>query len=176
MKAVRGKTAARDLRSEWRETLDSGVELCFLLQDLEDAYNVGGFFRLADGVGVKELVCSGRTPVPPNPMISVTSLGAHRRIPARYFKHHLDAVDNLKASGWSLVAIEIAEGAVNYREFAYPKKTCLIVGNEANGVYDSVLARADASVYIPMFGKGRSLNVHVAGAIVAYEARLRSSG
>jgi 23S rRNA (guanosine2251-2'-O)-methyltransferase len=173
MKAVRSKTAARELPSEWQQELDSGVEICFLLQDLDDAYNVGGLFRVADGVGASELICTGKTPVPPNPMISVTSLGAHRRISCRYFKHHLDAVDALKAEGWSLVALEIADGAANFRQFSYPTKTCLILGNEANGVYGSVLAKVDSSVFIPMFGKGRSLNVHVAAAIVAFEARLR---
>jgi len=165
MKSVRSKTAARELRAEWQRDLDSGIEICFFLQDVDDAYNVGGFFRVADGVGATELICTGKTPVPPNPMISVTSLGAHRRIPFRYFKHHLDATEALANEGWSLIAIEIADEAVSFRDFAFP--------NEANGVYGSVLAKSQASVFIPMFGKGRSLNVHVAGAIVAYEARIR---
>jgi tRNA(Leu) C34 or U34 (ribose-2'-O)-methylase TrmL len=33
----------------------------------------------------------------------------------------------------------------------------------------------DSAVFIPMAGKGRSLNVHVAAAIVAFEATLRST-
>jgi tRNA G18 (ribose-2'-O)-methylase SpoU len=37
-----------------------------------------------------------------------------------------------------------------------------------------VMTQVDASVFIPMAGKGRSLNVHVAAAIVGFEACLRS--
>jgi len=173
VKQVRSKTEARRLRKDWQREMDSGVELCFLLQDWEDAYNVGGLFRVADGVGAKEIILSGRTPAPPNPMIGVTSLGAHRRIPYRIIERYEEAAARLVEEGWSLVAVEIADGAVSYQEFEYPKRTCLVLGNEASGVYGAVIKHASACVFIPMFGKGRSLNVLVAGAIVAYEARTR---
>ena len=32
------------------------------------------------------------------------------------------------------------------------------------------LSLCDGAVYIPMYGKGPSMNVHVAGALVAYRA------
>lgn len=158
------------VKKKHRETEPSGVRLCFLLQDWEDAYNVGGMFRVADGCGAEELIMTGRTPVPPNPMIGVTSLGQHRRIPFRYFERHQDAAEALQSEGWSLVAVEIAAEAEPYRGFGYPEKTCLILGNEGAGVYQALSKLADASVYIPMRGKGRSLNVTVAAAIVAFEA------
>ena len=101
-------------------------------------------------------------------MIAVTSLGHHRIIPIQKFQHHEDACVAMKADGWQLIAVEIAEGAVPYFEFDFPKKTCLVLGNEARGVYGGVLKHCDAAVTIPMLGKGRSLNVHVAAAVVAY--------
>jgi tRNA G18 (ribose-2'-O)-methylase SpoU len=106
-------------------------------------------------------------------MIAVTSLGAHRRIPYRTIEKHDDAAAKLIEEGWSLIAVEIADGAVTFQEFEYPKRTCLVLGNEASGVYGSVMKRATGCVFVPMLGKGRSLNVLVAGAIVAYEARTR---
>ena len=172
MKTIRSKTEARQLKKAWKQSHDSGVELCFLLQDWEDGYNVGGMFRVADGVAAKELVMTGRTPVPPHPMIGVTSLGGHRRIPYRYFEKHEEAAKALVAEGWTLVAIEIAEGATPFHAFEFPPRTCLVLGNEGGGVYGTVLKHCAAAIFIPMFGKGRSLNVHVAAAIVAFRARL----
>lgn len=145
-----------------------------MLQDWADAYNVGSLFRVADACGAKEVVMTGRTPMPPNPMISVTSLGHHRRVPHRLIASHEDAVLEMKAAGYKIVAVEIAEGAVSYGEYEFKDKICLVLGNEENGVYPKVMRHRDAAVFIPMFGKGRSMNVHVAGAIVAYHALMSS--
>ncbi|MBX3119355.1 MAG: hypothetical protein KF784_09830 [Fimbriimonadaceae bacterium] len=148
------------------------MEIAFFLQDWEDAYNVGGMFRVADACGAVEIFSSGRTPDLNSPMIGVTSMGHHRRIPYHHFDKHDDAVDAIKQAGFALVMIEIAEGAVPYSEFDYPEKVCFVLGNEERGIYTNVMKKADAVVFIPQFGKGRSMNVHVAGAVVAFNALL----
>ncbi|MES1228046.1 MAG: TrmH family RNA methyltransferase [Armatimonadota bacterium] len=176
MATIRSKTGVRKVYKEFKKAHKPSVELAFYLQDWEDAYNVGSLFRVADAVGSDLVVMSGKTPQPPDPMIPVTSLGAHRRIPYHHFPRHDDAVAFLKAEGWSLVAVEIAEGAVNFRDFTFPPRTCLILGNEGAGIYGNVMKASDAVVYIPQFGKGRSMNVHVAAAVVAYEAVLQTTG
>lgn len=171
MKAIRSKTGVRKLHKASRSRYPD-LDLVFLLQDWEDAYNVGSMFRLADSVGARELVVTGRTPLPPDPMIGVTSLGHHRRIPVRRFEAHEQAALALKEEGYALVAVEIAEGAVSYEAFEFPRRLCLVLGNEAGGVYGSVIKHCDAAVQVPMFGKGRSMNVVVAAAVVAYRARV----
>jgi 23S rRNA (guanosine2251-2'-O)-methyltransferase len=50
----------------------------------------------------------------------------------------------------------------------YPSKTCLVVGHEDHGVTRATLAACDGAVFIPMYGKGRSLNVQTALAVVLY--------
>ena len=169
-KTLKGKTEVRRLHKDFRRERPPKVEIAFFMQDWDDAYNVGGLFRVADAVGAKVVVTTGHTPVPPDPMIGVTSLGHHRRIETRQFKGHEEGALAMVADGWVLVAVEIAEGAVCYTDFAYPEKLCLVLGNEVNGVYGSVLRHCAGAVYVPMLGKGRSLNVHVAAAIVAYRA------
>jgi tRNA (guanosine-2'-O-)-methyltransferase len=171
-KTLHSKTGVRRLYKEFKSEHLPKVELAFLLQDWEDAYNVGGMFRVADACGAKELFMTGRTPVPPDPMIGVTSLGHHRRIPYQQFNSPEEAALHAKAEGFSVVAVEIAEGAENYTEFEWPAKVCLVLGNEVHGVYSAVMKHRDAAVFIPMFGKGRSMNVHVAAAIVAFRALL----
>jgi tRNA (guanosine-2'-O-)-methyltransferase len=169
MKTIRSKTGARKLQKEFLAEHEPRIELAFFLQDWDDPYNVGGVFRVADACGAS-IVLTGKTPAPPHPQISVTSLGNHRRVPTRMIERYNDAADELRGEGFSLVAVEIAEDAVPYQSFTYPSKLCLVLGNEVHGVYDSVLQRCDAAVFIPMAGKGRSVNVHVAGAVVGFHA------
>ena len=168
LKTMHGKTAVRRLHKEQR-ALRRQIKLAVLLQDWEDPYNVGGMFRVADACGLDEIILSGRSPEPGHPQVSVTSLGNHRRVAWRNLGRNEDAAASLVSEGYVLIAVEIAEGAVNYKDCAYPEKVCLVLGNEARGVYGSVMKHCTAAVMIPMAGKGRSLNVHVAGAVVAFE-------
>ena len=173
MKQIRSKTKIKRVFEQHADKR-SGVDLIILLQDWSDAYNVGGMFRVADACGATQLILSGKTPKPgDHPQIAVTSMGAHRRVLWSQIESYMDACESVKAAGYTLVAVEVAEGAVPYMEFEFPLKTCLILGNEGAGVYGSVMKHCDAAVFIPMAGKGRSINVHVAAAVVAFEAVMR---
>jgi 23S rRNA (guanosine2251-2'-O)-methyltransferase len=55
-----------------------------------------------------------------------------------------------------------------YHRCEYAERTCLVVGHEDHGLTKGTLAVCDAAVFLPMYGKGRSLNVHTALAIVVY--------
>jgi tRNA (guanosine-2'-O-)-methyltransferase len=67
-----------------------------------------------------------------------------------------------------VVAVELTDAAVPYFAYDFPRHTCLVVGHEDHGVTKRALARVDGAVFIPMFGKGASLNVHVALGVVAF--------
>jgi 23S rRNA (guanosine2251-2'-O)-methyltransferase len=152
------------------------VELAFLLQSLDDPLNVGSFFRVADAAGARELIFIGRTPTPPHAEIDRSSRGHDRCIPWRRFAEMKEAATVLKAEGYHLVALETAGGAQCYLEYPYPPKVCLVMGNESKGVYPATLQECDGAVYIPMYGKGPSMNVHVAGALVAFHALINGPG
>ena len=173
LKQIRSKTGIRKVFKEYKDQRNP-IDLVILLQDWSDPYNVGGMFRVADACGASELILTGKTPqVGDNPAIAVTSMGAHRRVSWRYIDRPLDACEELKAEGYTLVAVEVADEAEHYMTFDYPEKCCLVLGNEGAGVYGKIMKVCDAAVFVPMAGKGRSLNVHVAAALVAFEAMLR---
>ncbi|NKB69257.1 MAG: tRNA methyltransferase [Candidatus Latescibacteria bacterium] len=146
------------------------AELVLLLQSLENAINVGSLFRLADSLGAGELIFTGRTQTPPHPEISVTSVGHENRVPWRRIAQIEEAITTLKAEGYHCLAVELCEEAVIYTEYPYPPKVCLVLGNENKGVYRKTLALCDGAAFIPMYGKGRSMNVHVAAALIGYQA------
>lgn len=169
-RTVHKKSDVRQIYKDYIRDHQPKIEIAFFLQDWDDPYNVGGMFRVADACGATELIMSGHTPVPPDPQVHVTSMGHHRRIPWQKIEKHEEAAEAIKKAGYSLVAVEIAEGALPYTEYPYPDRVCFVLGNEVNGVYTSVTRHRDGAVFIPMFGKGRSMNVHVAAAVVAFEA------
>jgi len=60
--------------------------------------------------------------------------------------------------------------ATSYVDYAFDSKDILLLGRESAGVPPEVHEAADARLLIPMVGGVRSLNVAVAGAMVAGEA------
>lgn len=165
MRPLVGTELKRFLR-DYRRANPSQFDLVILLQSVEYPANVGSIFRLADGAGVKELILSGITPTPPNPTIDKVGRYKSLRLPWRYEADPIVAVNDLKTKGYKVVAIELTDEAMPYHQFTYSRKTCFIVGHEDHGVTKATLAACDASVFVPMYGKGLSLNVHVALAIV----------
>jgi tRNA (guanosine-2'-O-)-methyltransferase len=167
MKPLHGTNLKRFLR-DYRRANNHNYDLVGLLQSVEYPANVGSCFRVADGASMTELVLTGITPTPPNATIDRVGRFKSLRVPWRYEQDPVEAVTDLKRRGYHIVAVELAEGAVPYHTYEYPQQTCLVVGHEDHGVTKATLAVCDAAVFLPMYGKGLSLNVHVAFSIVAY--------
>jgi 23S rRNA (guanosine2251-2'-O)-methyltransferase len=169
------KVEVKRLFQQAAEDYPPQAEIAFLLQSMEDPRNVGSIFRIADACGAREIVMSGKTLTPPHEEIDRTSRGHDRRIPWRRIAEMDAAAIAMKEEGYHLVALETARGARCYLDYPYTAKTCLVLGNESRGVYPATLQQCDGAVFVPMYGKGPSMNVHVAAALVAYQAILGQS-
>jgi tRNA (guanosine-2'-O-)-methyltransferase len=74
-----------------------------------------------------------------------------------------------QATGTRIVAVELAEDAVPLaRLHPTQERTIVLLGHEGRGIPPDVLECVDTCVEIPMRGVGHSLNVAVAGSLVAY--------
>lgn len=167
MRPLYGTPLKRFLR-DYRRQHRPATQLAALLQSVEYPVNVGSIFRLADALGLAELVLTGITPRPPHPTIDKVGRFKANRVPWRYEADPLVALEELRTAGYHIVAVELAEGAQPYHQYPYPQQTCLVVGHEDHGVTRAMLAACDGAVFLPMYGKGQSLNVHVALSVVAY--------
>lgn len=140
-----------------------------LLDNVRSMYNVGAFFRAADGVGLQKLCLAGITAHPPKKAISKTALGAEKTVA---WEHDWDAVhmaEGLRRGGFELAAIETSSQAVDLFEWQPRFPVCVAFGNEVEGLRPELLEMADAHVRIPMLGQKESLNVATAGGVVLYE-------
>lgn len=172
MRPLVGTDLKRFVR-DFRRAHPPNHDLIALLQSVEYPANVGSIFRLADGAGVSELVLTGITPTPPNATIDKVGRYKSLRLPWRYEADPLVAIDILRDKGYGIIAVELTDEATPYYDYPYPEKTCLVVGHEDHGVTKATLSACDAAVFIPMYGKGLSLNVHIALAIILYHIRQR---
>jgi tRNA (guanosine-2'-O-)-methyltransferase len=167
MKPLIGTDLKRFLRDFKREN-PQNKDVVVLLQSVEYPANVGSVFRVADGAGVSEVILTGITPTPPHPTIEKVGRYKSLKVPWRYEKDPITAIDKLKADGYHIIAVELTDTAIPYHQYTYPQKCCLVVGHEDHGITKATLAACDTAVFLPMYGKGRSLNVHVALSIVLY--------
>ena len=166
MKQLRGTPLKRFLRN--LPPPPRPTDLVIVCQSVAYPVNVGSIFRIADALDVREVVLSGITPTPPHPTISKVGRDKDRRVPWRYVDRPEAALEELRAQGYWIGAMEITQQSRPYYTVDYPPRVALVLGNEDHGVTRACLARCDVALYVPMYGKGKSLNVHVSLAVVGY--------
>jgi TrmH family RNA methyltransferase len=138
------------------------------LDAINDPGNLGTIIRLSDWFGVSQIVCSKDTVDCYNSKVVQASMGSLTRVSLSY----VDLNVFLKESDLPVIIADM-EGE-NVYQFNLPIEGILVMGNEANGISDSIGALANHVVSIPRFGgvqQTESLNVATATAILLSEFR-----
>jgi tRNA G18 (ribose-2'-O)-methylase SpoU len=145
------------------------LPVAVLLDNVRSAYNVGAFFRTLDAVGGTRLLLAGISPTPSHRGVAKTALGAESTLPWSHVADVSSQLDELRAAGVTIAAIETSMAAVDLFEWQPTFPICVAFGHEVDGVSGTVMARADVHVRLPMLGRKQSLNVATAGGVVLYE-------
>lgn len=158
----------RDTLDEFRQKRK--MPLAVVLDNVRSLNNIGSIFRTSDGFAVDHIALCGISATPPSAEIHKTALGAEESVAWRYYADTLEAVESLKAEGWTVLALEQVKGSVALNEFrAEPgKKYAIVAGNEIDGVAQAVVDAADGCLEIPQLGTKHSLNVAVSTAIAIW--------
>ena len=146
------------------------LPLVVVLDSVRSLYNVGSVFRTCDAFRVAEVILCGITATPPNAEIHKTALGAENSVRWRYYKDTMEAVQQLRDEGYTLLAIEQCEGSTMLNDFHPIEKSkyAVILGNEVKGVQQSVIDVCDGCLEIPQYGTKHSMNVSVTAGIVIW--------
>ena len=147
------------------------IGLTVVLDNIRSLNNIGSVFRTSDAFRVNEIILCGITATPPHVEIHKTALGAEDSMKWRYIENTLDAVNELKAEGYTVFSIEQTENSTSLEKVSLEKsgKYAIILGHEVHGVQQSVIDASHGCIEIPQHGTKHSLNISVAAGIVIWE-------
>lgn len=153
------------------EEILEGVKnpLLIILEDLQDPGNLGTIIRTGEGAGITGVILSRTSVDVFNPKVIRSTMGSVYRVPVLYVDSiEKEVLSVLKTHGITTYAAHL-KGKNNYDQEDYGKGTAFFIGNEGNGLTDSLTACADTLIKIPMEGQVESLNAAMASGILMYE-------
>jgi TrmH family RNA methyltransferase len=159
----------KELKYSVEEILGGEPPLLLVLESIQDPGNLGTIFRTAEAAGVTGIIMNTTCVDIYNPKTIRSTMGAVYRQPFMIVSQLEDFLGMAKESGVKLLAAT-GMGAKSYEKEDYQSPVGLLIGNEGNGLSESILSLADERIRIPMKGQGESLNVAVAVSVLAYEA------
>lgn len=166
------KIPNRELRrlspGEFRNSARMPVVL--VLDNIRSQHNIGSAFRTADAFALTHIFLCGISACPPSAEIHKSALGAENTMEWTCVENTLKAVRRLQEQGYTVLAVEQAEGALNLAAFRPLKhhKIALVFGNEVHGVKQEVVDACNGCLEIPQHGTKHSLNVSVAIGVVLW--------
>ncbi|MEH6535243.1 MAG: RNA methyltransferase [Psychroserpens sp.] len=143
-----------------------GSGLTLALDDVRDPGNLGTIIRLCDWFGINNLVCTKSTVDCYNSKVVQATMGSLARVDIQY----VDLEAYIKAYPHDVFGT-FMDGESIYSE-SLPDEGVIVMGNEANGVSESMEKLVTKKLSIPRFGNlqtTESLNVATATAIVLSE-------
>ncbi len=163
------------------------MEMILVLDNIRSTYNVGAILRTAEGFGVSKVILSGYTPrvhdknlLPHlreklDHEIHKTALGAEDMLDIYSCGDIKSELKNLHDKGWQILGLENNIKNVPLYNLGDKKlkgilkdKIVLILGEEVEGIKNSLYDIIDLFIEIPMQGKKESFNVSVATGIAIY--------
>lgn len=138
-------------------------KLIIALDGIQDPGNMGTILRIADWFGINDIICSISTVDCYNPKVVQASMGAIFRVNIHY----------IDLANWIINSQLPIYGAILNGENVYLKKletkAVLLMGNEGNGISESLIPLITVPISIPRFGNAESLNVSIATGIIVSE-------
>lgn len=139
----------------------------FLLDGIEDPYNLGAIIRTANQAGAHGVIIGKNRAVGLTASVARTSAGALNYTPVAKVTNLSRTMEELKKEGLWFVCADM--GGETMYDLKLTGAIGLVIGNEGKGVSELVKKHCDFTASIPMRGEIDSLNASVAAGILAYE-------
>jgi len=145
--------------------------LCLALDGIQDPGNLGTIIRIADWFGIRNIYCSSDTVDAWNPKVIQATMGSIAHVHISYCDlHETLAHTQLPVYGTLLDGTDIYSQELS-------DDGIIVMGNEGNGISDSIRKLVNHRLLIPSYNTGdsaESLNVAIATAITCAEFRRRT--
>ena len=146
--------------------------LVAILEEVRDPGNAGTIIRAADAAGADAVVITGRSVDLYNPKVVRSTTGSLFHLPVAVGVELPAVLERCREGGLQVLAADVkgrdlpevrAEGLLS-------QPTAWLFGNEARGLTDDDLARADDVVVVPIYGQAESMNLATAASVCLYES------
>ena len=145
-------------------------ELTLLMEHVHKVHNLAAIVRTADAAGVSDVHATWEDQAM-KIAGNKSATGSQNWVNVHSHESTPEAIQALRDQGMQIIATNLSDTAIDFREVDYTKPTAILLGQEKTGISDEALALADQDVIIPMVGMCQSLNVSVASALILYEAQ-----
>lgn len=143
------------------------VAVTVLFEEMPGSYNLGSLMRLADAFMIEKILIAGEPRPLDSQRIKATAMGSRRWVQVEFVPDAMAEIQKQRAAGVQILAAEVSEKSVPFTSYDRSgRPVVLVLGSEAHGVSDRVLAESDAVLEIPIGGMLNSLNVITAAAIL----------
>jgi tRNA G18 (ribose-2'-O)-methylase SpoU len=138
--------------------------LLVVCSPLRSNVNLSTIFRTAGCCGVKEIIATGNAK-----LIGKIARDGAEQVNLTTKNSLPPVLKKLKEQGYTLVGLEQTTNSTPLAEYAFPRKTALVIGSERKGLSDDCLIQLDAVVEIGVWGMPYSYNVATATSMALYE-------
>lgn len=149
--------------------LPADVRLVVVCAEIRDPGNLGAVIRCADAAGADAVVVAGESVDPLNPKVVRATAGSLFHLPIAVEDDVDDTIVELRSRGMQvLAAAGSGDTGLFDDDLDLVAPTAWLMGNEAHGLPDALIAAADRAVHVPIFGRAESLNLATAAAVCLY--------
>ena len=141
-----------------------------MLEEVNSPTNLGAVFRSAAGLGMDAVLLSPTSCDPLYRRSVRVSMGEVFAVPYAYLDPWPDALAEVRAAGFRVLALTPAADAVPLQDvvLAPEDRAALLLGAEGPGLTADAMAGSDLRVRIPMAAGVDSLNVAAAAAVACW--------
>jgi len=144
--------------------LERPRELIVACPPMHSNVNLSRIARAAGCCGVRRMICTGNAK-----LIGKIARDAAETLEIEIHRTLPPVLEKLRGEAFEIVGLEQATAAEPIFDFAFRRRTVLVVGNERTGVVDEVLRLLDHAIEIPVYGRPLAHNAATAAAMALYE-------
>jgi len=139
-----------------------------MLDQIHDPRNFGAILRTANATNTDGVLIPKNNSVEITATVHKAAAGSTEYTPITKVTNLAQTIEKLKSVGiWVVGTAEDAEMQYTSADFTVP--TCIVLGNEGEGIRRLVKQKCDYLVHLPMLGQISSLNVSVTAGVLLYE-------
>jgi TrmH family RNA methyltransferase len=141
-----------------------------ILNELQDPGNMGTIIRTADALGMDAVVAVSSCEVF-NPKVVRAAMGSVMRLTVLEMKDSGEVLELCRKNNIITGAAVLSSDSVALDKYSFSSKNAVWIGNEGNGLPETLANSCDKRLLIPMSGGAESLNAAVAASIFMWEMR-----